>query len=137
MCMPVRLTRQFRYTGGALGLVMAVLALVSHFALALIYVPDTTDPVQLAQADALAILCNGALPHQPHEHAPYRGSGRDCLLCPLSVSAALHGVIVDAAPALPAPVRLRVGRFIALPPAHAPPRPVALAPYPTGPPALV
>jgi hypothetical protein len=133
--MSLRLTRQFRRTGGTIGLLMALLALVSHFALAAMVVPGTTDSVLVAEADALTILCNHALPHQQHDRAP--PSGRDCVLCPLSVSAALHAVIVGAAPALPSPVTLLAGRVAALPPARAPPLPALVAPYPTGPPTLV
>jgi hypothetical protein len=133
--MSLRLTRQFRRTGGSIGLVMAMLALVSTFALACMVMPDAGDPVLSAEADALTILCNNALPHHQHDRAPH--GGRDCLLCPLCVSAALHAVIVGAAPALPAPVTLGIGQFAALPRARAPPLSVPVTPYPTGPPTLV
>jgi hypothetical protein len=131
-----RLTRQFRNGSGAIGLMLAVLALISHFALSSIVLPDPADLVQQAELDALTILCNQPAPHQHHDHAPRPDSGRDGVLCPLSVSAALHSVILGAAPMLPPPAARPMSGLAEVAPARAPPRSAPVEPYPTGPPLL-
>ncbi len=134
--MSSNLTRQFRHRFGAIGLAMAMLALVCHFALAAILLPATDDPLPQAELDALTILCNQPAPHHHHDPAPHPTGGHDCV-CPLSLSASLHAVLLGSAPLLRAPLAIRGLRLAAELTASAAPRASPLQPYPTGPPVLL
>ena len=128
--------RLLRLTNGLPGLLLAIIALISQLALGSLVLPDSASAQEqsVAALDALSIICStpiaGAPDNPPahHRHAP------DCTLCPLCSTLAMQGVILTAAPALPAPVSQQTGRAVLPPPARAPPAQPRYAPPARGPP---
>ena len=121
--MSLALTRTLR---SSVGLLLAVLALVSQLALGSVVL---SDDAQAAEFDAIAVLCQtGAPAPVHHQHAP------DCAICPLCVALALPGVILTPGPVLPAPSVRGVAVVALPPPARAPPARTLRLAQPRGPP---
>jgi hypothetical protein len=112
--MSFALTRTWRFP---IGLLVAILALVSQLALGSLVLPADSAAAEL---DAVAIFCQTGAPDAPpaaphHQHAP------DSAICPLCAALALPGAILSPAPLLPTPSVHQVARIALPPPAHGPP----------------
>jgi hypothetical protein len=118
------------------GLLLAILALVGQLALGAMVMPADAAAVaqSVAELDAASILCVGTPP--PVHAPPHRHHAIDCALCPLCAAMATHGVILSAAPSLPAPPAAIAARAALPPPARAPPAQPRRAALPRGPPIL-
>jgi hypothetical protein len=128
------LSRQFRHCSGLLGLLVAVLAIVSQLALGAMVLPDNRPADAVAALDALSVLCQAGHPVGDKPVPAHRGS--QAALNPLSVTLALPAAIpVPAAWPLGPPATL-VLRIAPPPPARALPSVAAIAAYPRGPPLL-
>jgi hypothetical protein len=113
----------------ASGLFFALLALVAQLTLA------TAVPASTVSLADVTVLCHhdgdpGAPPAPAHQSP-------DCLLCFFCHTATGAVGLIATPPLLPTPATSRAAREGALPPATAPPRRVALAARPRGPPTLV
>ena len=117
-----------------LGLLTALLALVSQLALGAMVLPDAPD--QVAALDAVGILCSGAAPTDDGGTAPHRHHASDLALCPLTVALALPAVVLTSAPALPPPAPVLAFRMRERPPGRGPPPPTARVGAPRAPPSL-
>ena len=121
----------------ALGLIMAVLALLGQIAVGAIVPYQDRLPVQASFADVP--ICHSELPDSSDGQAPTDHSrhGMPCALCP--VCHALTATLILPGPAVVLPVSpaTPLARLTLLPPARAPPAAAVLAAtYPTGPPSL-
>ena len=128
------LSRQFRHCSGLLGLLVAVLAVVSQLALGAIVLPDNRPGDPIGALDALSMLCRTGHPVGDKPVPTHRRS--QAALYPLSVTLALPAAIPTLAAMLPAPPVALVLRIAPPPRAHTPPSVTAIAAYPRGPPVL-
>jgi hypothetical protein len=129
------MSRQFRHRFGLVGLLTAVVAMVSQLTLGAMVLPDDEPADPIVALNAVSVLCQAGQPvgdkHSPAHRAP------QAALCPLSVTLALPAAILAPATLLPAPPAVLALR-IALPsPARAPPSLRSIAAYPRGPPILL
>ncbi len=120
-----------------LGLVLAVLALVSQLALGAMVLPDAAQARQARALDALSVMCGGAAPGRQDQAPRRHHHAAEVALCPLSGALAGQAVVVAPAPLLPAPalVALAVWRMALAP--RGPPGRVARPGFARGPPILV
>jgi hypothetical protein len=92
--------RPFRLAFWRPGLLAAVLALVSQLALGAVVLPDDAPAGQLAELDAVSVLCTGAAP-DADSPAPHRHYAADLTVCPLGIALAAPCCLPEPAPALP------------------------------------
>ena len=117
------------------GLLTAMLALVSQLALGAVVLPDDTPAGQLAEMDALSVLCTGAAPDR-NIPTPHRHHAADLTLCPLSIALAAPCCLSEPAPALPPPPPAIAARSFERPPGRGPPPATARVGEPRAPPVL-
>ncbi len=117
------------------GLLAAVLALVSQLALGAVVLPDDAPAGQLAELDAVSVLCTGAAP-DGNSPAPHRHHAADLTLCPLGISLAAPCCLPEPAPALPPPPQAVAARAFERPPGRGPPPATARVGEPRAPPVL-
>ena len=118
------------------GLLAAVLALVSQLALGAVVLPDDAPAGQLAELDAVSVLCTGAAPDQ-NTPTPHQRHAADLTLCPLSIALAAPCCLPEpAAPALPPPPPAIAARSFERPPGRGPPPATARVGEPRAPPVL-
>ena len=127
------MARRFRHRSGVMGLLVAVVAMVSQLALGAMVLPDDRPADPVAALTALSVLCQAGHPAGGRP-APARRAPQ-AAVCPLGVTLASPAVIVGPAPALPAPPA-ELALRAAPPPAGAPPALAVTAAYPRGPPVL-
>jgi len=113
-----------------IGLLLAVVALVSQLALGAVVAEDVS-PAALLALDDVSLLCSGAAPDQAPAH---RHQSADFSLCPLSVALALPAVVPVPAPVFPAPRAVLVVRQDERPPGRGPPPRTARVGAPRAPP---
>lgn len=113
-----------------LGLLAAVIGLVSQLALGSMALPDA--PGAADRLAAVSVMCRTGQtkPPEPARHAPHQA------ICPLSVALALPSVVPAPPPVLPFPAIDAAVRaaFVAQP--RAPPVRATIAAQPRGPPTL-
>ena len=129
-----RLSPHFRHSTGLLGLLVAVMALVSLLALGATVLPDDRPADPTAALKALVVFCQTGHPLGDKPAPAHRMP--QATLCPLSVTLALPAAIPAPMVFLPAPPGALALRFGAPPPARAPPSLAVMAAYPRGPPFL-
>jgi hypothetical protein len=129
------LSRQFRHCAGLVGLLIAVVAMVSQLTLGALVLPDNRPADPVAALNALSVLCRTGRPVGDKPAPAHRAP--QTVLCPLSVTLALPAAILAPAIPLPAPSPVLVLRIALPPPARAPPSLAGIAAYPRGPPVLV
>ena len=117
---------------GLLGLLVAVMAMVSQLALGATVLPDDRPAGPTAALTALVVFCQtghllGDKPVPAHRMP-------QTTLRPLSVTLALPAAIPVSAILLPVPSTALPLRVVPLPPARAPPSLAVMAAYPRGPP---
>ena len=117
------------------GLPAAVLALVSQLALGAVMLPDNAPADQLAELDAVSVLCTGAAPDR-NTPTPHRHHAADLTLCPLSIALAAPCCLPEPVPALPPPPAAIVARSFDHPPGRGPPAATARVGEPRAPPVL-
>ncbi len=121
------------------GLVLAVLALVSQMALGAMVLPDAAQARQASALDALSVMCGGA-PQGHVDHAPgapRRHHAAEVALCPLSGALAGQAVVMAPAPVLPALGLVARPVWRMVDGARGPPLRVARPGFARGPPILV
>ncbi len=135
-CYPLRMTNSTpRWPRRRLlGLLIALLAMVSQVAAASVIWPDDTAQSRIAALAALSVTCHGGKPATP-AHAPAHRVP-DPPLCPPAAAFAVPLAVPTSDPTLPArrrPLALRLGTP---PPPRAPPGRAPEAAFPRGPPTL-
>ena len=111
------------------GLFLALLAITAQLTLA-VAVPAST----VSLADVTVICQHDGNASAPPGHPAPAHSTLDCLLCVFCHHLGGPAGLVAASPRLPTPVIAQVARSVVLPPSTAPPRRIALAARPRGPP---
>lgn len=108
-----RLSRQFRHCSALVGLLIAVMAMVSQLALGATVLPDDRPADPTAALKALVVFCQTGHPVDDKPTPPHRMP--QATLCPLSVTLALPAAIPAPMVFLPAPPGALALRFRAPP----------------------
>ncbi len=117
----------------AVGLLAAILALVSQIALGAVVVPDDALAAQ-ARLVSASVICVGHASGaaggktRHHPHAPGKA------LCPLGVALASQSCVLTPSVLLASPAPVITARIAAAPPARGPPPPTARVGEPRAPP---
>ena len=128
--------RSFRLAFWRPGLLAAVLALVGQLALGAVVLPDEAPAGQMAELDAVSVLCTGNAP-DTDSPAPHRRHAADLTLCPLGIALAAPCCLPVPVPTplLPAAPAVAAWAF-ERPPGRGPPPATARVGEPRAPPVL-